>query len=46
MEKEKLTKEEMNKLKSVFCPEQVIQIINSFTVDQIRSVINDPRVDD
>lgn len=44
MEKEKLTQEEIDKLKIVFCPEQVIQIINSFTVEQIRDVINDPRL--
>lgn len=44
MEKEKLTQEEIDKLKVVFCPDQVIQIINNFTVEQIRAVINDPRL--
>jgi len=45
MKKEKLSQEELNKLKVVFCPEQIMQILNDFTVEQIRAVINNPSLE-
>lgn len=42
MKSEMLTKEEIKKLMIVFDECQIIQIVNSFTVEQIRSVINHP----
>ena len=41
MEK-KLTKKEMDKLKKVFSCDQIKMILDQFTVEQIRSVINHP----
>jgi len=45
MKFDKLTQEEIDKLKYVFSCDQVDYIIKSFTVEQIREVINHPTMD-